>query len=168
MRPRCRRSSSRLLVALTHHECDNAVCKQASFTYGSGFPALWRHENLNEETHDWLKQEFASVPLTFFDQMARCVARGTSSRSTEGRPAADFAAQPPQDRRAHHAAWPESETSAFFPKARRHTFEFLAEHRQGRCSLHVLPDYGHLDVFLGKNAVRDMFPLILAALDEAD
>jgi len=24
------------LVDLTHHECDNPVCKQASFTYGTG------------------------------------------------------------------------------------------------------------------------------------
>ena len=47
----------RLLVNLTHHECDNPVCKQVSFTYGSGFPALRRHENINDATHEWLKSE---------------------------------------------------------------------------------------------------------------
>ena len=41
-----------LLVNLSHWECGNAVCKGVSFTYGSGFPALWSHENINEETHD--------------------------------------------------------------------------------------------------------------------
>jgi len=30
----------------------------------------------------------------------------------------------------------------------------------------VLPDYGHLDVFIGKNAATDIFPLMLAELDK--
>ena len=38
-------------VKATHHECKNTVCKLVSFTYGAGFPALWRHENLNDDTH---------------------------------------------------------------------------------------------------------------------
>ena len=29
------------LVLLLHHECHNPVCKGVSFTYGTGFPALW-------------------------------------------------------------------------------------------------------------------------------
>ena len=32
--------------AVTHHECDNTVCRMVSFTYGTGFPGLWSHENL--------------------------------------------------------------------------------------------------------------------------
>ena len=70
---------AKLLVALvraTHHECDNDVCRFVSFTYGTGFPTLWSHDNLNDETHEWVKQEFAHVPLSFFRQIARCVARG--------------------------------------------------------------------------------------------
>jgi hypothetical protein len=55
-----------LMVRITHHECDNPVCKMVSFTYGTGFPALWRHENLNAATHEWVTQEFAHVPLSFF------------------------------------------------------------------------------------------------------
>ncbi|MCH8310250.1 MAG: alpha/beta fold hydrolase, partial [Chloroflexi bacterium] len=34
-----------LVARLTHYECDNAVCKLVSFTYGIGFPTLWGHEN---------------------------------------------------------------------------------------------------------------------------
>ncbi|HEX9483496.1 MAG TPA: hypothetical protein VF929_02910, partial [Gemmatimonadaceae bacterium] len=84
-------------VRLTHHECDNTVCKWVSFTYGSGFPALWRHENLNDETHEWLKEEFAAVPISFFRQMARCVGRGHLV-AAEGYPIlpADFVAAPPR------------------------------------------------------------------------
>ena len=32
--------------------------------------------------------------------------------------------------------------------------------------LHVLPDYGHLDVIIGKDAARDVFPLVLRELDD--
>ena len=64
-----------LIVSLTHHECNNPVCKQVSFTYGSGFPALWRHENLSLATHEWINQEFAHVPLRFFEQIADAFAK---------------------------------------------------------------------------------------------
>ena len=155
-----------LLVALTHHECDNAVCKQVSFTYGSGFPALWRHENLNAATHDWLTQEFASVPLTFFDQMARCVERGAlvAVEAGNGLPQ-DFAAAPPRtDARITLIAG--ERNLCFLPKSQVKTFQYLTRHGRERCSLHLLPEYGHLDVFLGRNALRDTFPIILAALNE--
>jgi len=30
----------------------------------------------------------------------------------------------------------------------------------------VIPDYGHIDCIFGKNAVKDVYPLILQHLDE--
>ncbi|HTV18030.1 MAG TPA: alpha/beta fold hydrolase, partial [Polyangiaceae bacterium] len=33
------------LTKLTHHECDNTVCRLVSFSYGAGTPALWSHDN---------------------------------------------------------------------------------------------------------------------------
>src|SRR5207248_5361683 len=63
-------------VRATHHECDNLVCKYASFIYGVGFPTLWRHENIDDATHEWLRQEFTYCPISFFRQMSRCVAAG--------------------------------------------------------------------------------------------
>ncbi len=52
----------------------------------------------------------------------------------------------------------ETGTSAFFPKSQVDSFEYFTRYRKDRCSLHILPGYGHLDVFLGQNAVRDTFP----------
>ena len=37
-----------LAVRATHHECDNTVCRMVSFTYGTGWPALWSHANLDD------------------------------------------------------------------------------------------------------------------------
>ena len=63
-------------VRSMHHECNNAVCKHSSFAYGAGFPTLWRHENLDDATHEWLKGEFAHVPMTFFREMAKSIKAG--------------------------------------------------------------------------------------------
>ena len=53
----------------------------------------------------------------------------------------------------------------FLPESQTATFDYFEKHRPGYHALHVLPDYGHLDVFIGKQAATDVFPLILAALD---
>lgn len=153
------------LVRLTHHECDNAVCKHSSFTYGTGFPVLWRHENLNPETHEWLKQEFAHVPVRFFRQMARCVDRGRLV-AVEGfqQLPADFAAQPPRTD-ARFAFFAGEQNVCFLPESQERTFDFFQQQRKDYHSLHVLPGYGHLDVFIGKNAANDVFPIILEQLD---
>ncbi len=154
-----------LFVELTHRECHNPVCRQVSATYGAGFPALWSHANLNEETHEWLRREFAHVPISFFAQMAECVRRGRMV-SVEGRPELpdDFVADPPRTR-ARMAFFAGRHNQCFLPESQRLTFEWFERDRRGRHALHVLPRYGHLDVFMGKNAARDVFPLIERELE---
>jgi hypothetical protein len=152
-------------VGLTHRECDNLVCRWVSFTYGSGFPALWRHENLNDATHEWLKHEFAEVPMSFFRQMAKCVRNGALI-SVEGLPGlpADYAAQPPATD-ARFAFFAGALNRCFLPESQVRTHAWFDRHRPGYHTLNVFPTYGHLDVFMGKHAARDTFPLIAAELE---
>jgi pimeloyl-ACP methyl ester carboxylesterase len=155
----------RTLVLLTHHECNNAVCRFSSFTYGTGFPVLWRHENLNESTHDWIRGEFANVPLSFFSQMARCVNAGHLV-AVDGLPGlpADFTAEPPKT--TARFAFIAGEANVCFKwQSQRATFDWFERLRPNYHALHVLGGYGHLDVFIGKNAARDVFPVLLAELD---
>lgn len=152
-------------VQLTHHECSNPVCKEVSFTYGSGFPALWRHENLNDETHEWIRNEFAAVPISFFAQMRRCVAAGRLV-SVDHYPELprDFTAQPPNTE-ARYVFFTGLENRCFLPESQVRTFEWFEQHQPGCHALHELAGYSHLDVFMGKNARRDVFPLMLAELN---
>ena len=154
-----------LLALLVHHECDNPVCKMVSFTYGAGFPALWSHENLNDETHEWLKGEFAHVPISFFRQMARCVEEGhlVSVERLGGLPES-FVAEPPQTD-ARFAFFAGEKNHCFLPESQKKTFDFLDSLDKNHHSLHLLRNYGHLDVFMGRNAHRDVFPLILNELE---
>jgi hypothetical protein len=155
------------LVRLFHRECDNLVCRQVSFTYGSGRPALWRHEQLNDSTHEWLKREFAAVPLTFFEQMAKCVRRGSMvSLGSAPQLPADFGAEAPKTT-ARFALFAGRWNLCFLPESQVRTFEYLGRTTSGNHSLQLFDDYGHLDVFMGKNAARDTYPAILRALDGA-
>ncbi len=151
-------------VRLTHHECDNTVCKMVSFTYGSGWPALWSHENLDDTTHDWIRGEFAEVPMTFFAQMNRCIRAGhlVPVSDRPGLPSS-FVDQAPQTE-ARFVLLAGEDNKCFRPESQARTFEFLQRHRPGRDALHRIKGYGHLDVFLGKNAAHDTYPLILEEL----
>ncbi len=159
---RARGSSPRLITAwvkLTHHECDNDVCKLASYTYGVGRPTLWRHENLNAATHDWLTDEFADVPLTFFEQMARCVEAG-SLVSVEGRP------ELPDE--LHRPAAPDRRPLRLLGRRAERLLsagEPAADATRGSSArprvairLHVFDRYSHLDVFMGKDAAARHVP----------
>lgn len=155
---------ARAVVMTTHRECDNPVCRMVSFTYGSGRPALWSHENLNEETHDWLRGEFAVVPMSFFAQMAECVKAGHLV-SVSKRPGLldSYVSEAPRTA-ARFALLAGARNRCFLPESQQRTYEYLARHRSGD-TFHLLPNYGHLDVFFGKDADLDVFPLILGELN---
>ena len=152
------------VVRATHHECNNPVCKHASFTYGLGFPTLWRHENLDEATHEWIKGEFAYVPTSFFLQMTRCLSAGhlvSTGRFAEL--PENFVEQAPKTD-ARFVLLGGENNVCFLPESQARTFDFLDHHHPGRHVFHELAGYGHLDVFLGKDAARDVFPLIVDEL----
>lgn len=158
---------SRLMVRFvraTHPECRNPVCRMVSFTYGAGRPALWSHANLDEATHEWIRGEFAEVPMTFFAQMNRCIRAGhlVSAEDIDGLPRSSVARAPDTDARIVLLAG--ERNRCFLAESQRRTFDFLRHHRPGRDTLHTLPAYGHLDVFLGRRAATDTYPLILEEL----
>ena len=152
-------------VKLVHHECDNLVCKLASYTYGTGEPTLWRHENLNPATHEWLSDEFAHVPLTFFEQMLRCVEAGHLV-AVEDRPElpGDFTAAPPKTD-ARFSFFAGELNACFEPESQIRTHAWFERHAPGRHTVHTLPSYGHLDVFMGAHAAHDVFPTMLEELE---
>lgn len=155
----------KLIVSLTHHECDNAVCKQVSFTYGAGFPSLWSHENLSPATHDWIRHEFAECSIKFFRQIARCARAGhlVSMEGFAGLPQ-DFISVEPQTK-ARFAFFAGEKNMCFYPESQRRTFAYFDRVRPNFHSLHVIPNYGHLDIFIGERAAMDVFPLISAELE---
>ena len=137
------------------------------WTVGSGFPALWKHENLNDETHEWLRNEFAHVPITFFAQMRKCVAAGRLlAVEYHDELPRDFTAQPPRTD-ARFVFFAGRENRCFLPESQVETFRWFDHNQPGRHAVHELDGYSHLDVFMGKNASRDVFPLMIDELERA-
>lgn len=155
----------RFMIKSTHHECNNLVCRMVSFTYGSGRPALWSHENLDEATHNWISGEFAEVPFTFLSEMGRSVlARRIVAAGNHPELPANFLAEAPQtDARFSFLAG--RNNRCFLPESQERTFSFFQSHRPGKDSLHLLPGYGHLDVFFGARAWLDTYPIIVKELN---
>jgi hypothetical protein len=78
---------------------------------------------------------------------------------------ADFAAQEPQTD-ARFAFFAGAKNLCFLPESQERSFKFFNSRRKNYHSLHVFPEYGHLDVFMGERAERDTFPLLLAELEK--
>lgn len=153
------------IVRLTHHECRNAVCKHVSFTYGAGWPSLWSHNQLSDETHDWITQQFGFCPMSFFMQIGRSLRAGriVAVDGLKELPPDVLACPPQTDARIVFLAG--SASRCFLPASQTRSFEYFDRLRPNYHQLYLLPEYGHLDVFIGKNAARDVFPIILSELN---
>lgn len=102
--------------------------------------------------------------MTFFAQMRQCVALGHLTKVREHPELPDdFVAQAPRSD-ARFVFLAGEDNRCFLAESQRRTHAFFDHHRPGRDSLHIIPGYGHLDVFLGRDAWRDTYPLILEEL----
>ncbi|MFC4873971.1 esterase [Negadavirga shengliensis] len=149
------------IVKATHWEADTTVGKLVSFTYGSGFPALWELENLDEKTMDWIQYEFAHVPISFFKHIRSCVKQGVLVSSGNG---TQYDANPLKTD-ARIVLFGGVKNKCFLPESQERTFEYLENQKQGFHKLYLMDEYSHLDIFFGKNAHKDVFPLMIKELD---
>ncbi|MBS1630895.1 MAG: esterase [Bacteroidetes bacterium] len=148
------------IVMLSHHEDDTKVGKMVSFVYGAGHAALWELPNLSEATKQWIRSEFGPVPIRFFEQIRRCVKQGHLV-SADG--ALDYTASKPRtDARVAFLAG--KKNKCFRSESQVRSFRYFDGLRGGYHSLHEWEDYSHLDIFLGKEAARDVFPTIVKEL----
>ena len=157
----------RAYVEATHDECDNPVCKQCSFMYGYGFPTLWRHENLNDATHDWIMGEFGQVPMSYYGQIADSSAAGelvSTGKYPDQLPPLFTAKAPRTDARFVFMTGDMNQT--FLPEGMARTFEYYERYQPGRHTFQKLAGYGHLDVFLGERSHIEVFPFIADELSK--
>ncbi len=149
------------VVKLTHHEDDTTVGKMVSFTYGAGFAALWELDNLSSETKEWIRNEFGAVPLSFFRHIRKCVAAGALV-SKDG--SANYLAAPPKTN-ARFVFTAGKRNKCFRNESQEESFRYMDAQRGGYHKLHQWDNYSHLDIFLGKQAHKDIFPTIVRELN---
>lgn len=151
---------------LVRRECDSPVCSLANYIYGVGPDVLWRHENLDGDTHAWVTREFGHTSDAFYRQMARCV-RSRHLVPVDGLPALpdDLLGEPRTD--ARFAFMAGARNRCFLPVSQRRSFEHFDALRPNFHSFYELPNYTHIDVFFGRRAYRDVYPLIVDELERA-
>jgi hypothetical protein len=163
--PGIREKLLRFIVNTTHREKDTLVGKFVSFTYGAGFPALWRLENLDKTTMQWIQHEFANVPLTFFSHMKRCVKAGVLVPNKKNTTETYAPAEPKINARI--VLFGGRKNLCFLADSQQRSFDYLESIRPGFHKLYILEQYSHLDVFLGKNAHEDVFPIMIRELNQS-
>ncbi|MFD4633601.1 alpha/beta fold hydrolase [Streptomyces sp. NPDC058284] len=152
------------LVSLAHQECDNPACHLVSFMWGTGWPALYSHGNLAPATHDRIADLLGPVGMHYYRHIRKMARAGRAVKYDAG------------DRR--HAGLPDdylvnaarqSTPVLFLTGAHNKVFgdanvachRVLSRHAPDLYELAVLPGYGYIDPLLGKDAHRDVFPVML-------
>jgi len=138
--------------------CSSATCHRISFLYG----LLYEHHQLNRATHETLHETFGVANIRALQHLATIVRTGR----IVGADGADVYL-PHVARLAFPIAFLHgAENACYLPESTERTLELVARaNGPGLYRRHVIPDYGHIDCILGKNAVRDVYPWILEHLE---
>ena len=138
--------------------CTSPVCHRISFLYA----LLYEHDQLNQATHDALHEMFGVANIGAFEHLALLVRKGRIL-AADG----SDAYLPHLHRLAIPIAFIHgAENQCYLPKSTEITYNLLR--KKNGASLYarqVIPNYGHIDCIFGKNAARDVYPLILAHLE---
>ena len=157
-------------VSAVHRECNVPECHMLSFMWGTGFPALYKHENLDDVTHRRGGDLYGGVAVHYYRHVMKMV----FSDST----AVKYAPRDPKykslpDNYMDYAKdintpvlFMTGEQNHVFTDSNIVCYERLQKIVPGRHELHVFPNYGHQDVFMGKNCHVDIFPRLLQFLEK--
>ncbi len=157
------------VTSFVHRDCDVPECHMLSLMWGSGCPALWNHANLDERTHRRLGDLFSGTGVHYYRHIHAMV----RSDST----AVKYDKHEPRHRSMpnnyfEHAAALETpvlflsgEQNNVFADSNPLCYErlYALDPTPGKhlYDLKMIPDYGHQDVFMGREAATDVFPHIL-------
>lgn len=139
--------------------CTNPVCHRITFMYAS----LYRHDTLNETLHDNLHELFGESNIETFEHLALIVRKGHL---------VDFKGNdvymPHFDRLIMPICFISgADNQCYLPESTLKTYQRVCEvNGPERYSRHVVPGYGHIDCMFGKNAVVDVYPIILEHLEK--
>ena len=136
---------------------DNPVAKRVNFLYGQ----LWEQDQLNDKTHDNLDELFGIGAIEAFEHLAKMV---RAKRLVDAR-GSDVYLPHPERLDLPVTFIHGAENACYLPESTEKTFRWLRKHNGGgKYARHVVPRYGHIDCIFGKDAVEDVYPLILRHL----
>jgi choline dehydrogenase-like flavoprotein len=138
--------------------CDLPFCRRVMFMYGE----VYDHDQLNDATHEHLHEVFGVANMTTFKQITLALREGhivAADGSEVYLPATDNMKLPITFLHGEH-------NRLFKPEGSQLTYDYLREKNDSDLyNRVVIPGYAHMDLFIGKDAARDVYPVITAELD---
>lgn len=146
-----------VVVPTATEPCDDDVSRRIDLMY-----ALYRDEQLNRPTHDALHEMFGVANVESFGQLAKMV-RAEHVVDADG----EDVYLPNVERMAIPIAFVHgAENACFLPESIERAVDRLSKANGAELyTHHEVPDYGHTDCIFGRDAARDVYPLITAHLD---
>jgi cholesterol oxidase len=154
------RALDTMLRVTSHHEaCDSPVCRRILFMYGE----VYRHAQLNFDTHRAIHEMFGLANMTTFKHLARVVRRG---EVVDHRGANIYLPRVDRLRSTPITLLQGRKNNLFRPAGTERTYKWLIDaNGPSKYNRVVIDDYGHMDCFIGRDAARDVFPAILRELE---
>ncbi|QWG05205.1 alpha/beta hydrolase [Flammeovirga yaeyamensis] len=146
------------LMAKLNNKCPNATCRNLNYLWGDGsYNTLFNHDNLTKKVHDNLQEFFGAVSLSYFQHIklmlmnASVVSQDASINYLDL--SNNFNTRVLLITGEDNHVWYDS-TQEYFKILETYftTDNFV---------LKTFPNYGHWDIYTGKNAYNDVFPSIL-------
>ncbi|MDQ6685122.1 MAG: alpha/beta fold hydrolase, partial [Pseudomonadota bacterium] len=140
-------------------QCKSPLCHRVFSIFGPSYA----HAQLNHATHTALAEMFGSVSLRPFDQLSLMMQQGLAV-DAEGRNVYVVPAN------AARLALPITFVAGalnqlFVPETCLRTQAWLSAFNDPALyTRHIFADYAHMDLFVGRDAARDVYPFLLAQL----
>jgi cholesterol oxidase len=145
-------------VSLFHRECRNPACHLLSFMWGSGKPAMFGHHQVEVVTHERMADLCGACGVHYYRHMHKMIEAGhVVPFSGEDSDLMSAEVETP-------VLFLTGSDNHVFTDSNIVTHAALDQAHPGRHELEILPGYGHVDPFIGKNAHRDVFPRIVEFL----
>ena len=147
----------RMIPVEADASCASPVCRRITFMYGNAF----QHSQLNRATHEALHELFGVVNLDMLEHLSKMVRSGHAVRSD----GTSYL------RNLERLALPitflhGSENACFLPASTEATYHLLGQTNGAHFYRYqLLNDYGDMDIVIGRNAARDVYPHIAEHLE---
>ena len=138
--------------------CNSAVCRRIWLIYGE----VYGHEQLNEATHEAIHEMFGIGDITTFKHLLTMIRAGQVVDAKGN----DVYLPNIERLKIPLTFFQAMNNHLFLPEGTERSYELLvARNGASGYSRVQVPNYHHMDCFVGKNAAEDIYPLILAQLD---
>jgi cholesterol oxidase len=155
--------------SLFHRECNVPACHVLSLMWGTGWPALYNHENLADITHRRGGDLYGGTSMHYYRHVRKMVKAGGAVKYDPNDP--KYGKLP--NNYFQYALDIETpvlfmtgESNRVFADSNVYCYQKLEKLVPDRHELQVFPNYGHQDVFMGKSNHVDIFPRLLEFLNK--